>query len=178
MTLSARVAYLKGLFDGMDYDKKDSRMISGILELLEDMAQSVEELEEDNAALNEVVDVLMQRVYGDESAQTAQVSADAAEEPEEAEESDGFDEFDEADEAGETEEDVDMDEQTMYQVVCPNCGEEIFVEESDLEAGSIQCPNCEEELEFDMGAMSAEDGEIVELPDGMIGEIPSVEENE
>ena len=44
MTLSARVAYLKGLFDGLDYDKKDSKMMSGILELLEDMAQSVEEL--------------------------------------------------------------------------------------------------------------------------------------
>lgn len=174
MTLSARVAYLKGLFDGLDYDKKDSKMMSGILDLLEDMAQSVEELEEENAALNEVVDVLMETVFGGNNADVQQAAS--VEEAGEDDEPDEDDMFGDSAEEDAVDEDVDMGDQTLYQVVCPSCGEEIFVEESDLEAGSIQCPACGEELEFDMAAMAADVEDIVELPDGLIGEIPNLDE--
>ncbi len=170
MTLSARVAYLKGLFDGLDYDKKDSKMMSGILELLEDMAQSVEELEEENAALNEVVDVLMETVFSGNNAGAQPVAS--AEETEEPDADSDEEVFEDSVEEDAVDEDVDMSDQTLYQVICPRCGEEIFVEEHDLEAGSIACPVCGEELEFDM---AADDDDIVELPDGLIGEIPNIE---
>ena len=40
---------------------------------------------------------------------------------------------------------------TFYSVVCPTCGEEIYLDESLLDKGGIQCPACGEELEFDFG---------------------------
>lgn len=163
MTLSARVAYLKGLFDGMEYDKKDSRMMTGILELLKDMAQTVEELEEENAALNEVVDVLLENVFDSHSSASAQ--AEIRENVSDAEEVDLPAELEEREE-------VELEDQMLYQIVCPKCGEEIFVEEETLEKGSMQCPNCGEELEFDM---AEEQEHIVELPNGLIGEIPKIE---
>ncbi|MGN1031381.1 MAG: CD1247 N-terminal domain-containing protein [Butyricicoccaceae bacterium] len=165
MTLSERVAYLKGLFEGLDYDKKDSRMMAGILDLMEDMAHTVEDLEEENAALNEVLDTLMETVYAGDDTQVA-ISQRIAEQevlPEE-----------EAAVMGD-EEEIDMGEQALYQVVCPSCGEEIFVEEHDLEEGSIKCPACGEELEFDMSALEFDAEEVVELPDGLVGEIPNLQ---
>lgn len=38
----------------------------------------------------------------------------------------------------------------LYDVVCPNCGEEITIDEELLSQGSIVCPDCGELLEFDL----------------------------
>ena len=42
------------------------------------------------------------------------------------------------------------DDETLYEVKCPTCGEEITIDEDMLDEGSTVCPNCGEELEFDM----------------------------
>ncbi|MDR0983993.1 MAG: hypothetical protein LBL93_03160 [Ruminococcus sp.] len=36
----------------------------------------------------------------------------------------------------------------MFQLICSNCGDEIFIDESAVNQGSIECPNCKEVLEF------------------------------
>jgi predicted RNA-binding Zn-ribbon protein involved in translation (DUF1610 family) len=52
---------------------------------------------------------------------------------------------------------VEIDPDTeLFQVICPNCGEEIFIDESTLEIGNISCPACGEELEFDLSALEEE----------------------
>ena len=43
------------------------------------------------------------------------------------------------------------DEDEIFEVECPNCGEHIQIDEGILEDGSITCPGCEELLEFEMG---------------------------
>jgi len=43
------------------------------------------------------------------------------------------------------------DEDEIFEVECPNCGEHIQIDEGILEDGSITCPGCEETLEFEMG---------------------------
>jgi len=37
---------------------------------------------------------------------------------------------------------------TLYELVCPSCGEEINIDESLLAAGKMECPSCGENLEF------------------------------
>ena len=42
------------------------------------------------------------------------------------------------------------DDEVLYEVKCPTCGEEITIDEQMLDEGSTVCPNCGEELEFDL----------------------------
>ncbi len=58
MTISERVAYLKGLADGMELEKetsKESRMLVEMLCVLEDMGLFMEELEEAAELLNDLM---------------------------------------------------------------------------------------------------------------------------
>ncbi|MDR0531155.1 MAG: hypothetical protein LBG83_03710 [Oscillospiraceae bacterium] len=43
------------------------------------------------------------------------------------------------------------DEDDVFEVECPNCGELIQIDEGILEDGSITCPGCDETLEFEFG---------------------------
>ena len=75
MNLSEKAAYLKGLFEGMKYDpeSKEGKPFAGIIDLLDDMALSVLDLEDEQANLNDYVEdidddhgVLEEDYYGDE----------------------------------------------------------------------------------------------------------------
>ena len=57
MTNLERVAYIRGLMEGLelDADKNEVRVINAVVELLEDLALSIEDLEE---GYNEMADLL------------------------------------------------------------------------------------------------------------------------
>ena len=127
MTVTEKVAYLKGLAEGLDIAKeetKEARLINAIIDALEDLALSVEDLEENALDLAEEIDVL--------SADLADVEGLVYEDDEDA---------------------ADEDEEELcdccYSVECPSCGDEIVVDEGVLLEGSIACPNCGETLEFE-----------------------------
>ena len=127
MTVTERVAYVRGLFEGLDFsaEKKEGRILQAMLDLLEDMALSIEDLEEENDALQDVIDTMVEDMYDDD---------------------DSYDELED--------DDIELDpEADLFQVICPSCGEEIFIDESTLEMGSIGCPACGEDLEFDLSAL-------------------------
>ncbi len=126
MTLTERVAYIRGLAEGLDVnaEQKEGRVLLAMLDLLEDMSVSIAELEEENDGLQNIMDAMIEDFYDED------------------------DSYDEADE-------LDTDSE-LYQVVCPSCGEEIFVDESTLDMGNIGCPACGEELEFDLSALEDE----------------------
>ena len=48
------------------------------------------------------------------------------------------------------------DEETFYEVKCPQCGEEITLNEDMLGQGSIRCPKCKGLLEFDLDGQEPE----------------------
>ncbi|MDO5547881.1 MAG: hypothetical protein Q4F79_05275 [Eubacteriales bacterium] len=130
MTVTERVAYVRGLFEGLDFstEKKEGRILQAMLDLLEDMALSIEDLEEENDALQNVIDAMVEDLYDDD---------------------DSYDELDD--------EDMEIDpDAELFQVICPSCGEEIFVDESTLSMGNIGCPACGEDLEFDLSALEDE----------------------
>lgn len=145
MTVTERVAYVRGLFEGFEVnvDKKEGRLFKEIIDLLEDMALSITDLEEENEALQEVIDAMIEDIYDDD---------------------DSYDE-----------EDVEPDDMAydpdseLFEVVCPSCGEEIYVDEAALSQGSIACPACGEELEFDMSALDG-DFSLDDIPEGDISE--------
>ena len=61
MTITEKVAYLKGLADGLAIDtekSKEGKLIAAIIDILEDMGMSLEDLEESTAALGEELDAV------------------------------------------------------------------------------------------------------------------------
>ena len=70
--LSERISYIRGLADGLELgeESKEAKVLTAMIELLDDMAFSVEELEEQqdliNDDLDEIVGELEDYVYGDE----------------------------------------------------------------------------------------------------------------
>ena len=54
-------------------------------------------------------------------------------------------------------EDVDIDDGADYQVICPTCGEIMYLDYATIELGSVDCTNCGELLEFDLSDLEEED---------------------
>ena len=62
MTISEKVAYLKGLAEGLELDtakSKEAKLISVMIGILEEVGLSIEELEENAAALEEEIDAIL-----------------------------------------------------------------------------------------------------------------------
>ena len=115
MTISEKVAYLKGLAEGLNLDtekSKEGKLISVMIGILEELAMSVEDLEENALNLGEEIDVL-----SDDLADVEEVV------------------FDEDDDA----EDYDDD---WFEVECPTCGADILVDDASLADGEVECPSC------------------------------------
>ena len=143
MTVTERVAYVKGLAEGMELDKtsKEGKLLSAIIDVLEDMAYEVADLGDELGELEEQVDMV------DDDLDTLEgiVYED--------------DEDDDDDDCCCCDDDDDL-----YEVVCPSCGDTIYLDEDMLEEGEMECPNCGEHLEFDVDEdeedeESEEDGE-------------------
>ena len=131
MTITEKVAYLKGLADGLAIDtekSKEGKLISVIIDILEEMGMSIEDLEENTTALGEELDA---------------VSDDLADVEELLYEND--DDEDEDDECC-----CDEDEDDFFEVECPNCEEPLVIDDEALAAGEIQCPNCETRFSLDL----------------------------
>ena len=138
MELLEKVAYLKGLISGMELDpeKKETKLFNAVIDVLDDVAAAVTDLEEETDEICNLIDVL---------------DEDRGEVEEEVFGEDGCG----------CDDDCDCDEET-YEVTCPTCGNVIYVGEEMLDEGEMNCPNCGQDLEFDLGLdgcdCSAEDG--------------------
>ena len=110
MTISEKVAYLKGLAEGLNLDtekSKEGKLISVMIGILEEIGLSIEDLEENALALGEEIDVL-----SDDLADVEEVV---------------FEDEDEEDE-----EDYDDD---WFEVECPTCEEPLIIDDEALSEG-------------------------------------------
>ena len=126
MTISEKVAYLKGLAEGLDLDtakSKEGKLISVMIGILEEIGMSIEDLEENTVALGEEIDAISDDLSDVEKAV--------------------FDEDDDDDDCCCGDEDDDF-----FEVDCPNCGDTLMIDESVLEEGVIQCPGCRQSLRW------------------------------
>ena len=131
MTVTEKVAYLKGLVEGLDFDKneKETKVINAVLDVLEDLALAVSDLDDEMALVTEQLD---------------EVDEDLAEL-----EDIFYDECDDCDCDCDCDDCCDCDDD-MYEVECPSCGEVIYFDEEIILDGKAECPSCGETLEFDL----------------------------
>ncbi len=136
MNLTEKISYIRGLAEGLSLDenKPEVKVINAIVDLLDDMAYAVSDMEE---------------LYDELSAQVDEIDQDLADV-----ESDIYDE-DDCDCCDCEDED---DENPFYEVTCGACGQKLNVSEDVLLEGEIECPNCGEVLEFDFSDLFDEDG--------------------
>ncbi len=137
MEITEKVAYLKGLAEGMELDtsKKEGKLLAAMIDVLEDIALELEELKETQEELGDGLDAV----------------SDDLEDVEEAlygEDDDEDDDFDE-----------DLDSEECFATTCPSCEETIYFDDTVLEDGEVICPNCGEKLEFDFASLDDDEEE-------------------
>lgn len=132
MTTTEKVAYLKGLMEGMklDTETNEGKLLSVIADILGDMAEDMEDMASDLFDLGEDVDAI-----SDDLSDVEDYLCD--------------DDWDDEDDEDWDEDDDDDEEPLFFEVTCPACEKTITVDEDVLNLGSIQCPNCGEMLEFE-----------------------------
>ena len=140
MEINEKVAYLKGLLEGMELDttKKEGKLLAAIIDVLEDISLDLEDLWDQTDELMEGLDAV----------------SDDLEDVEDVLFEDDVEEDDEDSEY--YEDDLDEDED-CYATTCPTCEETIYFDESVLEEGEVICPNCGEKLEFDLSSLEEEE---------------------
>ena len=141
MDIMEKVAYLKGLMEGMeiDTDKKEGKLLAAIVDVLEEIALDLEDLWDNTLELTEGLDAV----------------SDDLEDVENVifEDEDDDEDYDD----GEYYEDELDEDEDCYATTCPTCEEEIFFDESVLEDGEVICPNCGEKLEFDLTSLEEDE---------------------
>ena len=136
MNLTDKMAYLRGMVDGMELDlttTKEGKVLGQLLDVMQEMTAYVTDLQTQVDELTEVCDLFDQDL-GD----LEDIVYD--------EDDDDFD---------------DDDDETLYETVCPSCNNVIALSESILEKGEMPCPCCGEMLEFDYSDL---DGDTFEVP--------------
>ena len=130
MGISEKIAYLKGLMEGMNVDTEsnEGKLFAAVVDVLDEIALEVEDLTDEVMELGDGLDVI-----SDDLSDVEDVVFDE----------DDYEELDDEDD-----EDED-DEEECYATTCPECEEEIFFDDSVLEDGKVECPNCGATLEFD-----------------------------
>lgn len=139
MEITEKVAYLKGLTEGLalDTETKEGKIISAMIDILDDMALELQDHQDQLTELSDGLDAV----------------SDDLEDVEDI----VYDE-DEADYDDEDEDEEEDDSEDCYATTCPTCEETIYFDESILEDGEVICPNCGEKLEFDLSDVEEDDG--------------------
>ena len=125
MGISEKVAYLKGLMEGLNIDEQtnEGKLFTAIVDVLDEIALEIEDLTDEVMELGDGLDV---------------VSDDLGDVEDIVYDDDDDDDDDDEDE-----------EEECYATTCPECEEEIYFDDTVLEDGTLLCPNCGAKLEFD-----------------------------
>lgn len=121
MTLTERTAYLKGLAEGLalDESKPEGKLIAEMVKLLDEMANSVADIEEECDMLNDYIE---------------EIDEDLGDVEEYVYDDDECDCCDD---------DCDDD---YFEVTCPKCGETVCFDES-VDPTELICPSCGEKFD-------------------------------
>ena len=133
MTISEKVAYIQGMFDGMGLDKSESGEAKVLAEVLDVLREVGDQLDTVDATLDE---------FGEE---IDAISDDLAD----VEAIVGEDDEDDCCCAHDLGCDNDLDDEDFFEVDCPNCGESLVIDDEVLEAGVIDCPKCGQKFALD-----------------------------
>ena len=128
MSVSEKVAYLKGLMEGLDIDndKKEGKMFAAIIDALDEIASDLSDIDEDLEDLTDYVEEL------DEDLGDVEEFV--------------YECFDD--------DDCDCccdDDEACIEVQCPACEETVCIGLDEIdEEGEVECPCCGAVLEFEI----------------------------
>ncbi len=127
MTIAEKISYIKGLAEGLalDTETKEGKVLTAIIDLLDDMVDEIDAIDEACAELGEQLDAVDEDLSAIE------------------------DDFYADEEDYDDEEDDEYYDDDVYEVECPNCNDIIYLDESMLEDEEMVCPNCGTRLEFE-----------------------------
>ena len=123
MGISEKVAYLKGLMEGLNIDEQtnEGKLFAAIVDVLDEIALEIEDLTDEVMELGDGLDVV-----SDDLGDVEDIVYD------------------------DDDDDDDDEEEECYATTCPECEEEIYFDDTVLEDGTLLCPNCGAKLEFDL----------------------------
>ena len=140
MTILEKTAYIKGLCEGLELDKKDSaeaKIIKALLDLCQDMAEEIDALGSDVEDLIDYCEELDEDL-GD----VEEVLLEMDEEDDEDEDEEWDDECDGDCDCCELCGDCELcDDEDYFEIVCPSCGETVCFDDS-INAEELLCPAC------------------------------------
>ena len=127
MNLTEKSSYVKGLADGMKVTDDDNtgKLLLALIDVIDDMALTISDLEDSLDLVSEQVDAIDEDL-------------DELEEYVFCDEDDDFCGC------------CDCEDDELYEVECPSCGEEIYLDDEMLDEEFIECPACGEKLELDI----------------------------
>ena len=145
MNITEKAAYVKGLAEGLDYDKttKEGKILAALIDLVDELAEELADAQADIAELETDVDSLNE--YAEELDDDLEDVEDFLDEL--CEEDDDEDDDDEFDCDGDCE-NCDGEycaNDDYFEIVCPSCGETICFD-SELDPENIVCPACGEKI--------------------------------
>ena len=128
MTLNEKASYIKGLVEGMELDtnKGEGKIIAALLDLVSDMAVTIEELEEEIDTLYDYCEELDEDLG---EVETILVEED---------ECDCDCECDDCD--------CCCDDGDFFEIECPACGDTVYLD-STVDPEELVCPACGEKFE-------------------------------
>jgi hypothetical protein len=156
MSLTEKTAYLKGLADGLEYDKttKEGKLLAALIDLVDELANEVADIQNDIEEIDNDLDYLSD--YVEELDDDLQVVEDFLDDECELEdEEDEDNDWDEDEEDDEDWEECDGDctscdgcsceDEEYYEIVCPSCGETVCFD-GELDPENLICPACGEKF--------------------------------
>lgn len=162
MTLTERMAYIKGLCEGLNIDSntKEGKVLLSLIDVVEEMAQSVSGLENDMDQVFEELDAIDEDLTDVE---------DALWEEDDEDEDEYEDWEDYEDDCGcgcghhhhhHEEDEEEVYDGDIYEITCPKCGEVVCMDEDMLFSPDCACPNCGTSFEVDFDGIETCDCEV------------------
>ncbi len=150
MNLTEKSAYIKGLAEGLEFDKttKEGKILAALLELVDELAaevaaikQDIDEIDEDLDYLNDYVEEL------DDDLQAVEDFLDEEIEDDCDCDCDCDDCDCDCDDCDCDCDDCDCDccDEEYFEIVCPSCGETVCFDQ-ELDPETLTCPACGEKF--------------------------------
>lgn len=134
MNLSEKLAYIRGLCEGLDLqpDTKESRVLLAMFDLMEDMVEVVTSIDEDVDQIYEEIDAIDADL--DDIEEVLFGDGCDCEDCEDCDDDDC--------DCGHCHGHDDDDDDSLYEFTCPACNESLVVDEETLFNSDFACPSC------------------------------------
>ena len=153
MTLTEKLAYIKGLAEGLGVDEttKEGKVLLALVDLLDDVTTAVSELESDMDQAYEELDAIDEDL--------TDIEDFLWEDEDEDDDCDCCDCDDDDCDCCDCDDEDELFDGDIYEITCPKCGEIVCMDEEMLFSPDCGCPNCGTSFEIDFDGVECCDDE-------------------